>query len=306
MTAAFQMATADADGLPIPTGFEEMNKWANFYANNVQTKYEQVGRVLIRDPPKPNVLPPIDPENLDNFNAVITGKNGFGSVEEAIRPVLANLLNTWGQCRSAQDWLDGMMSISTKDMESAGILTEFRKHVDLIPPFAKEAVDAFREIDSQKTIIAESNLESYLQRCGTFTSKIDTLKSWIELMSITGDVHGSTLGFTRLIAMPDVMRWRSAKSPIWEAGDIEMITRVSATAIGMEDGRHVMTSTIGGPYSPKLQAVLDKYDEKVTALKETYETKIQKDPDFNDFGWILSSYCTDGFDSKQLTSATYI
>jgi len=41
-------------------------------------------------------------------------------------------------------------------------------------------------------------------------------------------------------------------------------------------------------------------------LKTEYEIEIQKDPDFNDYGWILSTFCTDGFDGKQLTSATYI
>ena len=125
-------------------------------------------------------------------------------------------------------------------------------------------------------------------------------------MSATGDLHGTTIGFTRLTAMADVMRWRNIKSSEWDAFDLELIAGGIATVIGMEDGRHVMTSTMDAPYEPRLQAVLDKFDAKATSMKEEYEIEIQKDPDFNDFGWIFSDYCTDGFDGKQMTTATYI
>ena len=34
--------------------------------------------------------------------------------------------------------------------------------------------------------------------------------------------------------------------------------------------------------------------------------RIQESPDFNDVGFILTDYCTDFYDGKQLTVATYI
>ena len=37
-----------------------------------------------------------------------------------------------------------------------------------------------------------------------------------------------------------------------------------------------------------------------------YEEKIQKRDDFDDVGFLLTDYCTDGFDGKQLTLAVYI
>ena len=42
--------------------------------------------------------------------------------------------------------------------------------------------------------------------------------------------------------------------------------------------------------------VLDKYDKETTRMKIEYEIEIQKHPDFNDNGWILSEFCTDNFD----------
>jgi len=296
MTSGLQYVSED---------FEPMHQWAEYYANNIQRKYGQVGELLLRDDPAPFQ----DPERVQKIAAVLTGTNGFGATAE-VRSILANdLLNMWGQCNrgsSASSWLDSMMNLTREDMEKAGILTEFRKHVGLIAPFAKDATDAFREIDAEKTATAELRLKDYLERCGSFKSNIDSLEGWIELMSATGDLHGTTIGFTRLTAMADVMRWRNIKSSKWDAFDLELIAGGIATVIGMEDDRHVMTSTMDAPYEPRLQAVLDKFDAKATSMKEEYEIEIQKDPDFNDFGWIFSDYCTDGFDGKQMTTATYI
>lgn len=295
LTSAFQYVSED---------YEEMHQWAKFYANNVQKTYDQVADLLIRDAPVPGLLDG-EGENLKRYNAIITGVNGFGAAPSPTRKILSDLMNQWGQSSTASGWLDGMMNISRKDMEKAGILTQYNKQVDLVAPFANDAANAFRDINADKTTIAELRLKDYLKRCGTFTSTIDSLDSWIELMSVTGDFHGSTLGFTRLIAMADVVRWRNIKDSKWEAPDIDMILTTSATAIGLEDGRHTMTATIDAPYSQELQDVLNKYDKEATRMKEEYEIEIQKHPDFNDYGWILSEFCTDNFDGKQLTSATY-
>ena len=125
-------------------------------------------------------------------------------------------------------------------------------------------------------------------------------------MSVTGNVHGLTPGSTRLIAMPDIIKWHDIRDPNWNGADCDMILAVSATAIVMEVGRHFynMTSTVEVPYMKELQDVLDKYDKVKTDMKENYKSEIQKNPEFNEYGWILSSYCTDNFDGKQMTSAT--
>ena len=46
---------------------------------------------------------------------------------------------------------------------------------------------------------------------------------------------------------------------------------------------------------------------QMEVLKEAYKKKIMKHSEtFYDYGWILSDFCPDGFDGKQLTVATYI
>ena len=55
-----------------------------------------------------------------------------------------------------------------------------------------------------------------------------------------------------------------------------------------------------------LQKVLDTYDRETTALKTIYQEKIQKREDFDNVGFLLTDYCTDLYDGKQLTLATYV
>uniref|UniRef100_A0A7S1BET1 Uncharacterized protein n=1 Tax=Corethron hystrix TaxID=216773 RepID=A0A7S1BET1_9STRA len=299
LTSAFQYVSED---------FEPMHQWAVHYANNISQKYGDVSNVLIRDPPSssfssdPNTIV----KNYFGLNAILTGIAGFNAKAGAIQTIMADLLNSWGQSATASGWFDVMMDISLEDMERAGILTQFRKQTDLITPFAQEVADAFRTIDTDATKAVEACLIDYLQHCGSFQSKIQSIEHWIELMSITADVHGATLGYSRLFAMGDIMRWRNIRDPTWDTIDLDFMVKLVGTIMGMEHDRHVMTSTMDGPYAPELQIVLEKFDAEVTQLKKNYEKDVQKDPDFKDHGWILSTYCTDGFDGKQMTAATYI
>ena len=82
--------------------------------------------------------------------------------------------------------------------------------------------------------------------------------------------------------------------------------------MGVQEGKHVCGSetTASGSVEDitggSLQKVLRAYDEQADKLKEVYQKKIQERPDFNDVGFILTDYCTDFYDGKQLTIATYI
>ena len=129
-------------------------------------------------------------------------------------------------------------------------------------------------------------------------------------MAVTGIVHGSTLSYSRLFADADVLRWRDIRIDTWQAPDISIHVKVLATICGMDEHRHVMSSStdvVGEKYDEKLQVVLETYEQKSNALKEAYKNKIMENTDeFNNYGWILSDYCPDGFDGKQLTVTTYI
>ena len=56
-----------------------------------------------------------------------------------------------------------------------------------------------------------------------------------------------------------------------------------------------------------LLKVLQEFDAKAAKLKKDYYEQLMKDEDlFSEHGWILSDFCPDGIDGKQLTITTYI
>ncbi|KAL7525627.1 hypothetical protein ACHAXR_001085 [Thalassiosira sp. AJA248-18] len=78
----------------------------------------------------------------------------------------------------------------------------------------------------------------------------------------------------------------------------------------MVEHRHVMSSSAlpnDAKYDSKLQEVLEKYEGRANDYKEAYKNQIMENTEeFNNYGWILSDFCPDGFDGKQLTVTTYI
>ena len=65
------------------------------------------------------------------------------------------------------------------------------------------------------------------------------------------------------------------------------------------------SETHGDKYPSDLLDVLKKYDEEAKKLKVNYENTLKESPDFDSLGFILSDYCTDALDGKQLTLSTY-
>jgi hypothetical protein len=149
--------------------------------------------------------------------------------------------------------------------------------------------------------------------CGEGVSSIDSISSWVQSMSCTGFLHGSTLGYSRLVLMPEFMRWRNIKAPTFDADEANMMKSTAGVLVGMTEGRHVFSGEIDhenmwdtSPISSEVKEVLDKYDSKAEELKIQYQNEIEKRDDFREFGWILTDHCTDGFDGKQHTMTSYI
>ena len=280
------------------TSFKELQGIAEIYDDNIAVKYLEVALVLIADP--------VTGKGEDD-PAIITGRDGFGS-SQAARPILEELLKAWGNSTNTKDLLKLMYpGFSRPEAEKVGLLTEFYKHVDLVEDnYAHELTEAIREISPEKLDDTEAKLKKYLSNCGTFDgSNVANLKSWLEIMAVTGIIHGSTLSYTRLLAMPEVLRWRNIHDENWDKHDVGLLKTALGTIVGIDPGRHVMTSFKNAPDS--ITGLLDKYDQQTTALKETYQKSLLEDKTlFRDYGYLLTDYCTDNFDGKQLTLTTYI
>lgn len=197
-------------------------------------------------------------------------------------------------------------------IESSKILTEFRKHVDNVEPFATDLTEAMRAANPDNFDKAEKDLAEFMSECGTGVSSIDSISSWVQLMSCTGLYHGSTLSTTRLGLMPEFLMWNKFDEDKFTKTDKSVVSAVTATMGGMAPGRHVFThETKAGTewntdnVSSNVMEVLKKYDDKATELKTKYQEEIEQREDFREFGWILTDHCPDGFDGKQHTITTY-
>merc|ERR1711920_148050 len=106
-----------------------------------------------------------------------------------------------------------------KIIADANILTEFNKHRDNVTPFAEELSEALKKLDPKAHEKTEGNIKSFMAACGRDVSSIDSISSWLQLMCMTGIVHGSTLSYSRLFFVPEILRWRNIHQTEWDEGD---------------------------------------------------------------------------------------
>jgi hypothetical protein len=295
---------------------KSMAKWADIFDDNIAIKHAEVAALLFESKFLGKPL-------LDSDSKLVTGKDGFGATPAAM-PKIKELLCLWGSLKNEDDFtkkflLKNLYSAANDDKEAetimaeAGILTELKKHLANVEPFATQLTDAMIEDDKKAFDLAEDKLKAFMVACGEGVSSIDTVSSWSQLMCCTGLVHGSTLSYTRLVIAPEVVRWRDISSEEWDKHDTKLMSTGFGTIAGMTTDRHVFTSSIKHGYewktdaiSKPVKAVLDKFDAKAEILKTDYTAKIQKRDDFREYGWILTDHCNDGYDGKQHTITTYI
>ena len=149
------------------------------------------------------------------------------------------------------------------------------------------------------------------------------MRSLLDVMLITGVIHGGTLSMTRLFCKPEFYRWRNINDKTWGTvdkdnfpvnlkGDSFSAAIGLSTIMGAQQEKHACGSKKiptkkGTPNTAQditkgsLQKVLSSYDRQADKLKEVYQKKIVERPDFNDVGFILTDYCTDFYDGKQVS-----
>jgi hypothetical protein len=282
--------------------------WANPYDDNISIKYSEVAALLL------------DSNLKSGPSMIVSGEDGLGA-NPAIIPELRKMLCTWGACKDKDDYMKTFLLqdlyATTKNpekvIEKFGLLTEFTKHIDNVKPFGDELAAAMRADNEKDFVICEDKLKKFMSNTGKDVSSIDSISSWVQLMCCTGMTHGSTLSYSRMVFVPEIMRWRNIANPLWDAGDAAVIQGTGGTIAGMTVDRHAFTSEIKNgfvwntdPIAKIVKDVLKKYDDKAETLKKDYQKDIVKRDDFRDYGWILTDHCVDGYDGKQHTMTTYI
>jgi hypothetical protein len=298
---------------------DSMEKWADIFDDNIAIKHLQVAALLFDAKLAGKNFSPLGPSDIK----LVSGANGFGATSK-VMPKIKKMLKLWGSLKNEDDFtkkflLKNIYSAAKDDdeaeaiMAKAGILTEFKKHLANVEPYATELTKAMSEDDKKALDLTEEKLKEFMEACGKGVSSIDSVSSWSQLMCCTGLVHGSTLSYTRLIVAPEVTRWRNINAKEWDEHDASLMGSGFATVVGMTVDRHVFTSSITNGFkwetdeiSKPVMAVLDKFNEKAEKLKTDYTAEIEKRDDFREYGWILTDHCNDGYDGKQHTITTYI
>jgi hypothetical protein len=300
---------------------KSMEKWADIYDDNISIKYVEVAALLFESTIGGKAFN--IPGAAEGYK-IVSGEQGFGASPKMMSKI-HDMQKLWGSLKNTDEFIKKFLQVGVystfkgddaeleKMLEEASILTEWNKHRDNVPKAAKALTEAMKKDDPKAFAKAEAKLTSFMAACGEDISSIDSISSWYQLMSITGLFHGSTLSYTRLIIVPEIIRWRNIGNPEWDQFDYALMNTVFGTVQGMTLDRHVFTSSIEHGWdwdtediSDTVMAVLDNYDSKAKDLKTDYTEELQNRDDLREFGWILTDHCNDGYDGKQHTITTYI
>jgi len=205
-------------------------------------------------------------------------------------------------------------------MDTYNICTAWRQQTALVDGFADELnvelmnlyPSHFKQIDKDFSDLCGKTGENGL-------SKQLNLKKFIELMSVSGLLHGCTLSLTRLHMTPPLIALMDTTSSRYTFADANLVTLMLGTITGSMEGHSVFS------YRIPLQRVqygiikvLQKYSGFSDAIKAAYLEEIKqlgtqgtkgtvtKGTIFRDFGWILTDHGPEGIDGKQYTLASYI
>lgn len=188
---------------------------------------------------------------LLNDNGVLTGlsyktKTGNG---EDVRKLAREVLCAWGSVKTANEFVEKFLlaSISKTDQVYYGILPEFSKHVALVGEFSEKLSNAFEQYDEAKFIESNKKLAEYLSKTGPGVSSIANLRSWIELMSVTGIMHGSTISLTRFFVTTENLKRFNPKKETYDLEDVLNLLLGASTIVGVIEDRHVFSSSLIQP-----------------------------------------------------------
>lgn len=272
-----------------------LNSWAKPYMFQVYFKYMQVETIIL------------------SAVGFLTGSAPYSSGYNAqdrskILSINKAMLCEWGQYKTADQYVKRFLFKNIAQRSQAlcvsGMGKSFLRQVALIAPFAKDMEAEFKKDPNYKTIT--SNLESYLQQTGTGVSSINSMQSWLELMSVTGVLHGSTFSMSRLSLTHNMISVNSAESETFTVRDATLTKVLTVTILGTHEEFYVFSDHLPASNPYNINSVLQSFDKKTTALKEDWQKEITKDPAvYNTYGWILSDHGPNFKDGKQLTLVTY-
>jgi hypothetical protein len=271
----------------------DLESWAQPYVMNIYLKYLEVETLLF------------------SKEGYLTGRGFTGYRVKDREKVLAinkKMLCKWGAMKTADEFVSDFLfvNIDAAAMKKAGLCEEFFKHVAIVAPYATAMDNEFQKNTKTYQTIKDK-LKGYMSKTGDGVSSVDNTKTWMELMSVTGILHGSTLSMSRLVLTHSFMALNTPESLKFTLRDAVWCTTITGTILGALDDFHVFSNTLPATSPYNVNRVLLEFNAITHDLKAKYFKKISEDAEtFENYGWILTDHGPNFVDGKQLTVTTYI
>lgn len=277
------------------TSNTSLNTWARTYMFQLYIKNYEVERVVF--------------SAAGALAGTSSTSYGYDTVDRVkILAVNKAMVCEWGSYKTASDFVKKFLfkNINSKTFCTSNIGKALLKQLDLVSPFSCAMEKEFKKDKNFKSIT--SALKGFLKSTGAGVSSIDTMKSWLELMSITGILHGNTYSLNRLSNTHSMVSMNTYESSTFTLRDVTYMTVLFATVMGTFEEFYTFSDHLPAyNLNPSgINKVLQKYDQKTAALKSQYQEEITEDAVlYSKYGWILSDHGPNFKDGKQLSHITY-
>lgn len=271
-------------------GYTALHAWASSYVQNIYVKYLEVQQLL-----------------YNKKGGALTGGLYKATDPDAVLKLARELLCLWGSFKSSDEYMYKFIfdGVKPEHVKKANLLPQFFKHQELVGPYAKDLNEVFVKNSGYSAM--NKAIKSFMSKTGSGVSSIDNVTTWIELMTVSGLLHGTTLSMSRLILSQPVLKHNSPDSATYTTTDAGLVKTVAGTIVGTVEEFRCFSNNLPSNVPYDIACVLDEYDAKSTAIQRQYFIDIKKDEEsFRDFGWILTDYAPALIDGKQLTLSTYI
>lgn len=265
-----------------------LQSWAKIYTYNLDSSVDGVANSLV---PEKDGLLIVAPAKTDR---------------DKMLALMRSTVSEWGNLKSSEDFKKWLFppALLTK-LQKDGHMTGFLTHESFVKDYAAELSGTLKDANVVAYNEADDRLKSFLSSVGSSKSqplcKVSNIKTWIELMAVTGLFHGQTSSWSRLSFSNTFYRYVNS-NPKYDKPESKFAGLAAITMNIAQKDQYVFKNKNKGPTS--VIQVISKYDKITCDIKKIYLEKSKKEEYFNEYGWIYADFFTDHFDGRS-TGITY-
>jgi len=221
--------------------------------------------------------------------------------------IIRKYLSEWGKSKNSADFITWLFppSLLTK-LKKDGHVVEFLRHESFIKDYASALSQSLKINDVSAYENAEERMQSFLSAVGSSTidrlNSVTSIQQWIELMAVSGLLHGATGSWTRVTFTNEYFRYAN-KNPTYGEAESTFVGLAAVTNVLPQKGLYVFKDR--QIYSRSIRDTVAKFDKMTIDAKAAHLERLKLQPYFNEYGWIYSDYFPDNFDGRSAAITYY-